>query len=423
MAYIPLKCDWSFDKEMKKIIFLHYKLNKFYFFNSNVVLSEIGSFWKSVIFGIYFIARCMLYVLAFGVINVYLSHEKIDISHFLVSQIVLLVVSIFILSKQATVSNKRIRNLDFFLGKYFTLSEQLSNLKKIGTYYLISMLGVEIMVDSNILFYYRNSANYLIVITFLFSFISLGYVFWKNITISKEKYQERAKYPWPLQYIFVSVIGIIFINLFQRRRVTLRINSKKGISILMMILFSLIAYIIIDFLKSYIVYKSKSFQRQKRYKLFRGTAKDFIEKYIRGAAIWLIGPAVVLRIIHIGGLSKAIILAILVSFLLTPNLCSRSMLNYAKLIGKHMNFFLFRYVLNFSPLLICLQIALCLFSGIGIKYMIFSVLITIFLLFIRLIFGIVIIQSGHSDNKKMDYYSFVVITTLLIAAICAYYWR
>ncbi|WP_460018147.1 hypothetical protein [Lactovum odontotermitis] len=390
-------------------------------------MSEIDSFYKGIIYGIYTVARCLVYVLAFVVINVYLRQEELSLFHLLISQILLLTVSVFLLSKQALASNKRIRSLDFLLGGSFAYPERLLNIRKVAIYYSSFMLGFVFLIDGNMLFYYRNAPAWQILCIFSISFLSLAYVFRKTVSITMEdKLSEKAYYPWFFQYILVGFAAITFIYLFQKNSFSIQFSTNGSIWMLSFVLFTLTGYTIFDSLKSKLFQAFKGAQvtrKTNNSRRFSGVTQDYAEVYIRGAALWLIGPSVALRFIPIGELSKVFILLILTSFLLTPNLCSKIMLNYTKLFGKHVRYFLFRYSISILGFILLIQILLCIFSGLSLEFSAFSLIGAVILLSTRIVTAVFILESGHSDNRKMDYYGFFVMTTLFLFAFFAYYWR
>ena len=142
---------------MIKIFSLFYSLNRHCFFKNNLFLSEVGLSWKKIIFNLYLLMRCFFYLVFWGAVTVYTSQINVGTTHLVLSQIILMTLSILIFSKQAKMSNQKIKSLQFLLGRMFTEEERLINIKKVGRYYAIYALGTFILVDTAILPYFLKS--------------------------------------------------------------------------------------------------------------------------------------------------------------------------------------------------------------------------------------------------------------------------
>ena len=409
---------------MLKIFSLYYKLNQFYFFNSNILLSDLPIFWKRIVYGGYIVARCFLYILGFMVINIYYSHSELKTNYYLGSQIILLLLSILVISKQSIISNRRIKILDFLLGNSFTCSERKSNIKKVGLYYSFFMLLIILIIDGNVLIFYRNEGFRYIFLTLLVASISITYTYWKSISINDSVSDtDRIKLMWLIQYIFASVASLLIINIFFVKNIAVHLKNNVLINVLSALFIILMLYILFDVLKLKRIFVLKTNKQKISILHYDGITRDFVEKYIRGSAWWLVVPSSFIRIISMTDLSKAITLVILFSFFLTPNFCSKPMINYTKLIGKSSTNFFVRYSVSISVFLIIAQIFGAILAGLNIKYIIISLLILLLVILLRTTAAIIVSKSGYNDNKKIDIFALTVMTSLLLLAACAYYWR
>ncbi|MDR2661110.1 MAG: hypothetical protein LBC17_03655 [Lactobacillaceae bacterium] len=368
----------------------------------------------------YLSARLLIYLVAFLVVGVYLSQHKNDFSYFFGSQIFLLIVSFFILSRQGILGNQKIKNLDFLLGNNFTQFEKKKNLKLLAIYYSIFILLLILLVDLNVVFYFNNLTNTFLLI--MISVISIFYVYLKTTSLKiKNQITFQNKYPWVLQYLFIWLGTYVFI-VFNKNEISLfNINKTNSQIITMIILLSLLMYMIIDIFKKYLPFISDKNTINSNH-FFNRLTFDFIEKNIRGSAIWLFAPALVLRYFSISPLSKTLIISIISSLLLTPNFISKPILNYKKLIGlKAIKKVVYKSAFIAWIFIITIQFIQFLVLGVSIKYLFFLNLSSTILFITRPLMAILLIQNSINENKKMDYYAFFMLITLMILAVGAYY--
>lgn len=178
---------------MIKIFSLFYRLNRNYFFQHNLLLSDLGQLWKKIIFNFYLLVRCLFYLVVFGAITVYTSRINVATVHLVLSQIILMTLSILIFSKQAKMSDQKIKSLQFLLGKMFTKEERLINIKKVGRYYAIYALGSFILVDVAILPYFLKSGIGGVLLMVFCLVITTYYVYSKTVAIMDIKRSESIR--------------------------------------------------------------------------------------------------------------------------------------------------------------------------------------------------------------------------------------
>lgn len=404
---------------MIKIFSLFYRLNRNYFFQHNLLLSDLGQLWKKIIFNFYLLVRGLFYLVVFGAVTVYTSQINVGIVHFVLSQILLMELSVLIFAKQTKMSDQKIKSLQFLLGKMFTKEERLINIKKVGRYYATYALGTFILVDIAILPYFLKLGVGIISLMAVCLVITTCYVYSKTVAIMDIKRSERMRYPWYVSYFILATVTLIFPKVLKSSAIE-HLLSSSGFGTIVNIIFTLLTIYI---LMSLIIKRKPALKSIEQKRNFRGVTQEFFESYIKGAAFWLIVPAGLLGVLPIGQISKAIALVTLLSFILMPNICSKSMVNYLKMIGWNKKRFLIQYGYRILFFLLAVQVILNIFVRLSLTFFMIGLVLTTVLVFSRIIVGIFIIESGHSDNKKIDYYGLFVITSVLLFAMLAYILR
>ncbi|MBL3716809.1 hypothetical protein GHK52_08305 [Lactococcus garvieae] len=404
---------------MIKIFSLFYRLNRNYFFQHNLLLSDLGQLWKKIIFNFYLLVRCLFYLVVFGAITVYTSRINVATVHLVLSQIILMTLSILIFSKQAKMSDQKIKSLQFLLGKMFTKEERLINIKKVGRYYAIYALGSFILVDVAILPYFLKSGIGGVLLMVFCLVITTYYVYSKTVAIMDIKRSESIRYPWYVSYFIVATVTLMFPAVLKLPDIEHLIGSS-GFGIIVNVIFTLLIIHILMFL---IIKRNPALKNIVEKRNFRGMTQEFFEGYIKGAAFWLIIPAGLLGMLPISEISKTIVFVTLLSFLLMPNICSKPMINYLKMIGWNKKCFLIRYGYRILFFLLVVQVILNIFVRLSLTFFMIGLVLTTILVFSRIIVGVFIMESGYSDNKKIDYYGLFVITSVFLFAVLAYMLR
>lgn len=404
---------------MIKIFSLFYSLNRHCFFKNNLFLSEVGLSWKKIIFNFYLLMRCFFYLAFLVAVTVYTSQINVGTTHLVLSQIILMSLSILIFSKQAKMSNQKIKSLQFLLGRMFTKEERLINIKKVGRYYAIYALGTFILVDTAILPYFLKSGIRGVLLMVFCLVITTYYVYSKTVAIMDIKRSETPRYPWYISYFIVATVTLMFPKLLKSSD----INQLVGLSSFGIIVNVIFTLLIIHILMFLIIKRNPALKNIEEKRNFRGMTQEFFEGYIKGAAFWLIIPAGLLGMLPISEISKAIAFVTLLSFLLMPNICSKPMINYLKMIGWNKKLFLIQYGYRILFFLLVVQVILNIFVRLSLTFFMIGLVLTTVLVFSRIIVGIFIMESGHSDNKKIDYYGLFVITSVFLFAMLAYMLR
>ncbi|MEY8458361.1 hypothetical protein [Lactococcus ileimucosae] len=382
-------------------------------------MSEVGLSWKKIIFNFYLLMRCFFYLAFLVAVTVYTSQINVGTTHLVLSQIILMSLSILIFSKQAKMSNQKIKSLQFLLGRMFTKEERLINIKKVGRYYAIYALGTFILVDTAILPYFLKSGIRGVLLMVFCLVITTYYVYSKTVAIMDIKRSETPRYPWYISYFIVATVTLMFPKLLKSSD----INQLVGLSSFGIIVNVIFTLLIIHILMFLIIKRNPALKNIEEKRNFRGMTQEFFEGYIKGAAFWLIIPAGLLGMLPISEISKAIAFVTLLSFLLMPNICSKPMINYLKMIGWNKKLFLIQYGYRILFFLLVVQVILNIFVRLSLTFFMIGLVLTTVLVFSRIIVGIFIMESGHSDNKKIDYYGLFVITSVFLFAMLAYMLR
>lgn len=405
--------------KMIKIFSLFYRLNRNYFFKNNLILSDLERLWKKIIFNFYLLVRCLFYLVVFGAVTVYTSRINVGTTHLVLSQIILMTLSILIFAKQAKMSDQKIKSLQFLLGEMFTKEERLINIKKVGLYYATYTLGTFILVDIALLPYFLKLGGWTVLLMAFCLVITTYYVYFKTVAIMDIKRSESPRYPWYISYFIVGTVTLMFPAVLKSPDIE-HLISSSGFGIIVNVIFTLLIIHILMFL---IIKRNPALKNIEEKRNLRGMTQEFFEGYIKGAAFWLIIPAGLLGMLPISEISKTIAFVTLLSFLLMPNICSKPMINYLKMIGWNKKLFLIQYGYRILFFLLLVQVILNIFVRLSLGFFMIGLVLTTVLVFSRIIVGIFIVESGHSDNKKIDYYGLFVITSVFLFALLAYMLR